>query len=132
MKNLHPVFKYLLLIFINTCPFALSIILYRFGATYDIFLSILIINLVIILNNKNITKPLPFILLMIYMIICELFSGWLATYLYYYNISSDELTPVVGQLITLFTTLMIFLAAIILGISKIRSYRKHSAAHADA
>ncbi len=126
MKNLHPALKYLLLIIINTCPFVLSVILYRIGATEEIFF-VFIINRLILLNYKSIDNPLPFILLQIYMLACEILSEWLETYLYYHNVSNDGETLAIGQSTAIIFSLMILLATIILGISKIRSYHKQCA-----
>ena len=94
------VIKWILLIAASTLPFALNMVFYQGGAMDDLFLFLPVFAVLTTLNFICLKKPTHFIFMQVYILLWEVFSGLLATFLYYFNISSDFMTPVVCILLT--------------------------------
>ena len=99
MRKLPAKYKWPLLILVNTLPFALFVLFYPGGIMRDILLFLPFFAGLTALNFQNCNKPLHFIFIQMYILICLVGSGYASTYLYYHNISNDSMTPVAGQVV---------------------------------
>ncbi|MBP3414226.1 MAG: hypothetical protein J6L81_03385 [Clostridia bacterium] len=101
MKRLPTIYKCLLLILINSCPFVFDIVFYKNGMTDNLYLFIPIFASLTVLNYWICKKTVHYLFIQLYVLICAFVSGYISTLLYYRNISDDWATPVVGMMITL-------------------------------
>lgn len=113
MKKMPSIYKWLLLILINTIPFVLNVIFYKHGVTDDMYLYLPVLFILTILNFLTFKKTPHYIIMQMYIIVCIFFSGYADTYLYFHNISDDSMTPLVGM-ITVFAEIATVLIVIVI------------------
>ena len=124
MKKVPSVLKWIVLIVANTLPFALNAVFYQGGGMDDLFLFLPVFAVLTTLNFFCLKKPAHFIFMQAYMLLWQVFSGLLSTYLYYFNISPDSLTPVVGILLTAMGAGIILHISTILAVMKAVLYQR--------
>lgn len=101
MKTVWKKNKWLFLFFINVFPFAIDVAFYRMGASLDLKLFLPVFIGLTVLNFINCKKVIPYILYQMLILVCIICSGYVSTYLYYNNISSDDMTLAIGELMVM-------------------------------
>ena len=112
-------YRWPLLIVINLIPFLLKIAMYPLGGMLDIFAFPFVFGGLAFVNYKLFDKPVHYFIIQFYQLVCMFCSGCISTYLYYHNISSDSLTPVVGNYMVIAGSVIIVVITVITGYKKI-------------
>ena len=118
MNNIWNKYKWILLLLINAFPFILDVLIYTMGSMDNLFLFLPIFAGLTALNYRNCQKVVPYILYQVFMLICIICAGYASTYLYYHNVSSDFMTPVVGEFMTLLGASISVVATVITAVVK--------------
>ena len=121
MKKSLSRLKILLLILINTVPFALDVIFYSNGSMDNFYLFLPVFALLTILNYYYFDKVAHYVIIQVYLLACLISSGCISTHLYYNNISNDPMTPAVGMLLVYSGSIVVVITTVISAIVKKRS-----------
>lgn len=117
-------YKWPLFIVINMLPFALNITMYRFGAGLEIVAFLPVFSMLTSLNYDFFDKTLHYVIIQFYLLVCIFCSGYISTYLYYNNISSDHMTKGIGTGLAFLGTIIAIITTIVTGIIKEKSHRQ--------
>ena len=115
-----------LLFIINIIPFILDVLLYRLGAPLDVVFFFPVLCALTALNYYFFDKTLHFILIQFYFLVCMVCSGFASTYLYYTNISSDDMSVGIGIGGVIVASVLIIVTTAVTGIVKGISNKRSS------
>ena len=117
-------YRWPLFIVINMLPFALNITMYRFGAPLEIVAFLPVFLVLTSLNYDFFDKTLHYVIIQFYLLVCMICSGYISTYLYYNNISSDHMTSGIGMGLVFLGTIIVVITTIVNGIIKEKTLRQ--------
>jgi len=118
VRKILTKFKWPLLVLINALPFLLNVVCFKIGAMDDLYMFLPIFLGLTALNFKNCNKITQFIALQSFILMCVVLTGYAGTYLYYHNVSSDSLTPMIGMGLVLLQVVAIIIITTIIAIVK--------------
>lgn len=118
MKRIWHRFKWPVLVLINALPFLLNSVFFSAGGMDDYLLFVPIFAGLTFLNFRNCKKVILYITFQVFILICIVCSGYIATYLHYHKIVGDFMTLLVGALIVLLESAICIIATAITAIVK--------------
>ena len=107
-----------LLFIINIIPFILDVSLYSLGAPLDFAFFMPVFFILTALNYYFSDKTLHYVLIQLYVLVCMVCSGFTSTYLYYTNISNDDMTIGIGIGGVIVASVLIIVTTAVTGIIK--------------
>ena len=124
MKKSPSVYTWILLVAINACLFILRTLYYPHGMNSDLVLMFPGILALTALNCFVFRRIGHYLLMQGVMLVFEVGAGCVSTLLYYHNVSSDNLTPAVGLLMTLIGAAIILVVTTVTGMIKYARTKK--------
>lgn len=118
MNKAFSVNRFPVLLAVNAVPLAIWILLFWSGAGVDLLLFLPVFVAMTVLNYRSCQKAGPYFLIQTVMLICVLAAGCASTSLYYSFVSSDEMTPPVGMLITFVEMAIVTVTTALTGLVK--------------
>jgi hypothetical protein len=113
--------KYLKCPLLLAAPYSLvlfNVLFFRRGGLTEIVVFLVLVPVLFYLFFRNVKSALVFLLPCLNMAIAFLLASYLNTRLYYENVSSDGMTPVVGMAVAFWGLIFIALGTIALAIKK--------------
>ncbi|MBQ8697127.1 MAG: hypothetical protein IJ519_05340 [Clostridia bacterium] len=100
MKKLPKPLSVIILILINAAPFAFNILTYQTGVISASLRGIIVTFVLVAINFLYVKGVVPFLLTEFLSVAATALTGYVCTYLYYHNVSSDHMSLVVGEILT--------------------------------
>ncbi len=96
MKNPSLKRKFLIFMLIESVPFILNLVFYKNGAVDDIYLLLPVLIAITVLNVCVFKKASHFLLMQASTLLFTFLSEVLSSHLYFFLVSSDEMTKGIG------------------------------------
>ena len=98
--------------------------MYSFGAPLEILMFPPVFAVLTFMNYNSFEKTLHYVMIQSYLLVCMFCSGCISTYLYYHNISGDNMTPAIGLLMILLGSVIVVITTVITSLVKIINNKK--------